>query len=90
MPSGKTASLLERLKNTSRNWSQSDLGFLLSDHNFESRRGRHGILFVHRVHRDLIIMIANGNSLAPDYAQDVRKLLEELEVRKESNQERTQ
>jgi len=34
-------------------------------------------------------MIANGNSLAPDYAQGVRKLLEELKVRKEANQEGT-
>lgn len=79
MPSGKLARLRAKIENDTRNWNYSDLKALLDANDFDHRKGNHGIVFVHNIHRELRIVIPKKDGLAPDYPQAVRRLLNKLE-----------
>jgi len=79
---GKRArKLLDRLRESKRNWSSDDLGTILISNGFRVRKARHGSLYQHIVYKDLIVQIANRSDLAPKYASEVERVMDKLEKR---------
>lgn len=81
MASVRSQKLLARLGESKRNWSDDDLGTILISYGFRARKAKHGTLYKHPVYKELTIMIAKRKNLAPVYAREVERLLNELEER---------
>jgi hypothetical protein len=77
----KAQKLLKRLQQTKRGWSARDLHTILVNAGFEWRESRHRV-YRHPAYPDLgSYPIPRENDLAPQYARDVLRLVEEIKRR---------
>ncbi len=79
----KAQKLLQRLRQTKRGWSARDLHTILVNAGFEWRESGHRV-YRHPVHRELgSYPIPREKDLAPQYARDVLRRVEEVERRED-------
>ena len=79
---GKCRKLRDRLEQTTKNWKPADLIYLLKNcFDFMMSRQKHGDVFKHPEHPDLITSVSHHNTLAPVYPRKALKVIETLENR---------
>ena len=83
----KERKLLDKLRQTRRNWSCGDLTTILQGTGFEWRDGKHRV-FRHPEFPDLgSYPIPRSEGLAPAYARDVLRLVEDALARYKAQEE---
>ncbi len=84
--SERAEAALQDLRQKKRNWSYADLGRILRAWGFvrERKKRRHGWCYRNPEHPDLKIILPEGKSLAPDYAQKIEDVLDKILEREEN------